>query len=190
MLSTSTQPYYHVLLSNSPPLLFSFHTLYTPTCSTLLKYDSTKSIPKIMHMYTTQLQSSRGIGVVSVCVVCVCVCCVCVVCVCVCVCVCVLWRGAASISSLANWYMVLCIYIYIANVHIKIVWVCCMHPAQLQALRIIDFMVSGLSLLCCSHFRKAACLHLSDQLRTSTSAGRLWLRSGVRPLPNSTITPR
>ena len=36
---------------------------------------------------------------------------------------------------------------------------------------------------------RAACFPLS-QLRTSTSAGRVWLRSGVRPLPDSTLTPR
>eukprot|EP00731_Ephydatia_muelleri_P018972 Em0011g1012a len=35
---------------------------------------------------------------------------------------------------------------------------------------------------------KAACFPLS-QLRTSTSAGRVWFRSGVRPLPDSTLTP-
>ena len=73
-------------------------------------------------------------------------------CVCVCVCVCVCYgEVAASISSLANWCMVLCIYIYICkctNVHIEIVWVCCIHSAQLQTLWVIDFMLSGLSLLC------------------------------------------
>ena len=82
-------------------------------------------------------------------------------CVCVCVCVCVCYgEVAASISSLANWCMVLCIYIYICkctNVHIKIVWVCCIHPAQLQTLWVIDCMLSGLSLLCCSPFRQACC---------------------------------
>ena len=31
---------------------------------------------------------------------------------------------------------------------------------------------------------KAACFPLS-QLRTSTSAGRVWLRSGVKPMPDS-----
>ncbi|KAL5515803.1 hypothetical protein EMCRGX_G001023 [Ephydatia muelleri] len=36
---------------------------------------------------------------------------------------------------------------------------------------------------------KAACFPLS-QLRTSTSAGQVWLRSGARPLPDSTLTPR
>ena len=45
------------------------------------------------------------------------------VCVCVCVCVCY-GEVAASISNMANWCMVLCIYIYICkctNVHIKMV---------------------------------------------------------------------
>ena len=41
--------------------------------------------------------------------------CVCVCCVCEHVCVCVLWRGAASISSLVNSCMVLCIYIISRN---------------------------------------------------------------------------
>ena len=36
---------------------------------------------------------------------------------------------------------------------------------------------------------RAACFPLS-QLRTCTSAGQVWLRSGVRPLPDSTLTPR
>ena len=95
-------------------------------------------------------------------------------------------------------------YIYTCrctNVHIKIVWVCCIHPPpQLQTLR---GMLSGLSLLCCSPsdrltavriegmkgevtvMSKAACFHLS-QLRTSTSSGQvwLWLRSRVRPYPH------
>ena len=71
------------------------------------------------------------------------------------------------------------------STYIKIVWVCCMHPTQLQTLRVIDFMLSGLSLLCCSPsdrlaavriegikgevtmMSKAACFPLS-QLRTST----------------------
>ena len=35
---------------------------------------------------------------------------------------------------------------------------------------------------------KAACFPLS--LRASTSAGRVWVSSGVRPLPDSTLTPR
>ncbi|KAL5489088.1 hypothetical protein EMCRGX_G018139 [Ephydatia muelleri] len=35
---------------------------------------------------------------------------------------------------------------------------------------------------------KAACFPLS-QLRTSTSTGQVWLKSGVRPLPDSTLTP-
>ena len=77
------------------------------------------------------------------------------VCVYMCVYVCVCYgEVAASISSLANWCMVLCIY---TNVHIKIVWVCCIHPAQLQTLRVIDFRLSGLSLLCCSPLRQACC---------------------------------
>ena len=117
---------------------------------------------------------------------------------------------AASISSLANWCMVLCIYIYICNctnVHVKIVWVCCIHPAKLETLWGIDFVLSSLSLFCCSPFRrlaavwiegikgditvmsKAACFPLS-QSRTSTSTGQVWLRSGVRPLPDSTLTQR
>ena len=60
------------------------------------------------------------------CVCCVCVlrvCCVCVLRVCVCVCV----RER------------------------KMVWVCCIHPSQLQHL-VIDFMLSGISLLCCVPF--------------------------------------
>ena len=66
-----------------------------------------------------------------------------------CVCVCY-GEVAASISSLANWCMVLCIYIFICkctNVHIKIVWVCCIHPAKLQQLRslILCFLVSASS---------------------------------------------
>ena len=36
---------------------------------------------------------------------------------------------------------------------------------------------------------RAACFPLS-QLRTSTSAGRVRLKSGVMPLPDSTLTPR
>ena len=36
---------------------------------------------------------------------------------------------------------------------------------------------------------KAACFPLS-QLRTSTSTSQVWLRSGVRPLPDSKLTPR
>ena len=36
---------------------------------------------------------------------------------------------------------------------------------------------------------KAAGFHLS-QLRTSTSTGWVWRRSGVRQLPDSTLTPR
>ena len=116
---------------------------------------------------------------------------------------------AASISSLANWCMVLCIYIYICKCTYKdtVVWVCCIHPAKLRTLWVIDFMLSGLSLLCCSPFRrlaavriegikgevtvmsKAACFLLS-QLRTSTSTGQVRLRSVVRPLPDSTLTPR
>ena len=95
---------------------------------------------------------------------------------------------AASISSLANWCMVHCVYIYICrctNVQIKIV---CIHPFQLQPLTVIDCMLSGPSLLCSAPsdrlaavriegikgevtvMSKAACFPLS-QLRTSTSAG-------------------
>ena len=126
----------------------------------------------------------------------------------VCVCVCY-GEVAASISSLANWCMVLCIYIYICkctNVHIKIVWVCCIHPSQLQTLGVIDFMLSGLNSSATAPsdwlaavriegikrevtvMSKAACFPLS-QLRTCTSTGQVWLRSGVRPLPDSTLTP-
>ena len=36
---------------------------------------------------------------------------------------------------------------------------------------------------------KEACFPLS-QLRTSTSTGQVWLKSGVRSLPDSTLTPR
>ena len=36
---------------------------------------------------------------------------------------------------------------------------------------------------------RAACFPFS-QLRTSTSAGRVWLKSGVMPLPDTTLTPR
>ena len=54
---------------------------------------------------------------VTVCVYSVCVChCVRVQCVCVCVCVCY-GEVAVSISSLANWCMVLCIYIYICKMY-------------------------------------------------------------------------
>ena len=72
-------------------------------------------------------------------------------CVYVCVSVCVCYgQVAGSISSLANWCMVLCIYTYIhkcTNVHINIVWVRCMHPTQLQTLWVIDlcFLVSASS---------------------------------------------
>ena len=143
--------------------------------------------------------------------VCVCVLCVLFVCVHVC-CVCVggcYGEVAASISRLAYWYMVFCIYMYICkctNVR-KIVWVCFRHPSQPQTLKVFEFMLFCLSLLCCSPFRqaaavriegvkgevtvmsKAACFHLS-QLRTNTSAGQVWVRSGVTLLPNSTLSLR
>ena len=135
--------------------------------------------------------------------VCVCVCVFVFGCVCVCVCY---GEVAASISSLANWCMVLCIYIYICKCT-NVVWGCRIHPAQLQALRVIDlcFLVSAFSAAVPSDrlaavriegmkgevtvMSKAACFSLS-QLTISTSAGRLWLRSGVRSLPDSTLTPR
>ena len=146
-------------------------------------------------------------------VACVCVCmCVCVhVCVCVCVYVCVLCVWVCVMERLLPqfqaWLIGTWCSVYtctFANVQmyihcIKIVWVCCRYPSQLQTLQVIEFMLSGLSLLCCIRIEgikgedtvisKAACFHLS-QLRTSTSAGRVWLRSGVRPLPNSTLTLR
>ena len=87
---------YHGLLSNSnppppPPSFLKSLSSLTPrhlisqhtTCSTLLKHDAQKSIPKITHMYTTQLQSR------CMCCMCVCVCVYVCVYVCVCVCVCV-----------------------------------------------------------------------------------------------------
>ena len=135
----------------------------------------------------------------------------CVVCVCVCVCVCVMERlHAASISSMADWCMVLCMYICkCTNECIEIVWVCFIHPAQLKTLRAMDFMLSGLSLLYTAapsdrlaavriegikrsgHLDVKGSMFPLFQLRTSTSAGGwVWLRSGVRPLPNSTLTPR
>ena len=85
-----------------------------------------------------------------VCCVCVCVCvrvcvCMCVgVCMCVCVCLCY-GEAAASISSLANWSMVLCIYVYICKLYKctdkDSLRICCIHPAQFQTLiRVIDYV--------------------------------------------------
>ena len=96
--------------------------------------------------------------------VCVCVVCVCVVCMCVCVCVCVCYgEVAASISSLADWCMVLCRPRYIYQ-HLQM-YKCAYKgsvgmlytPSPAPTLRVIHFMLSGLSLLCCSPFRQACC---------------------------------
>ena len=35
------------------------------------------------------------------------------------------------------------IHLQCTNVHIKLVWVCCIHPSKLQTLRVIDFMLSA-----------------------------------------------
>ena len=75
-------------------------------------------------------------------------------CVCVCVSVCVMERLLPQFQAwlIGPWCSV---YTYtFANVHIKIVLVCCIHLAKLQTLWVIDFMLSGLSLLCCSPFRR------------------------------------
>ena len=148
---------YHGLLSNSTfrPLLFS-------TATPLLHHNTPYLTHRALHAaHFKNMTSTKAYPRLHTCILpsfnparymC---------CVCVCVCVCVYCgEVAASISSLANWCMVLCRYIYICkctNVHIKIVWVCCIHPAQLQTLRVIDFMFSGLSLLCCRLFRQACC---------------------------------
>ena len=69
------------------------------------------------------------------------------------------------------------------------------------------FMLSGLSLLCAAPSDRIAAVriegikgevtvmskrqHVSLSPNwTSTSAGQVWLRSGLRPLPDSTLTPR
>ena len=121
----------------------------------------------------------------------------CVVCVCY-------GEVAASISSLANWCMLFCIYMYICkctNVRIKIVWVwpipsskhlesCFLVSASSAAAPSDRLLLLGLKGL---RERSLWCQrqHVSlSPLRTSTSAGRVWLRSGVRPLPDSTHTPR
>ena len=77
---------------------------------------------------------------------------------------------------------------------VNIVWVCYIQPSQLQTLRVIDFMLSGLSLLCCSPsdrlaavriegikgevtvMSKAACFYLSE-LRTSKHVTQMIVES-------------
>ena len=90
------------------------------------------------------------VACVHVCV-CLCVCaCVCVhVCVCMCVCacvcvhVCVLWRDCCL--NFKAWLIGAWCTVYtfanVQNVQTKIVWVCYIHPSQLQTLRVIDFML-------------------------------------------------
>ena len=86
LLSNSIRPsFLNSLSSLTPQHLHISHT--TVHVAQFKNMTSTKSIPKITHMYTTQLQSSCDICDMY----CVCVCaCVCVcMCVCACVCACV-----------------------------------------------------------------------------------------------------
>ena len=118
-----------------------------------------------------------------------------------CVCVCVCYREfAASISSLASWCMMLCIYIHICKyTNVQTVYkdsLGMQHtpiPAYafwsqlpllqpLQTCRIAAVKIEGIKGEV-TVMSKAACFHFS-QLRTSTSAGLLWLRSGITLLPD------
>ena len=136
-----------------------------------LKYDQHIYTQGYTHVYyITQLQSGRGM------------------CLHVCVCMCVLWRSCClnlKLGKLVHGALYIC-----KCTNVQIVWVCCIHLSQLQTLRVIDFMLSGLSLLCCSPsdrlvavriegikgevtvMSKAACFLLS-QLKTSTSTGQV-----------------
>ena len=120
-------------LLNSPTPWYTTtrpYLTHNTTCSTLLNMTST--YPRLRTCILPSFNPA-AVCVLHVCVcacVCVCVCarararacvCVCVcarVCVCVCMCVCArvcYGEVAASISSLANWCMVLCMYIYICK---------------------------------------------------------------------------
>ena len=176
---------------------------------------STKAYPRLC----TCILPSFNPAVVYVLCVCVCVCvcvcaCVCVcICVyvfmCVCVCACVMERFLPQFQAwlIGAWCSE---YTYtFANLTYKDSVGMLYTPSPTPSTyKVIDFMLSGLSLLCFSPFRqacytvrieeikgevtmmsKSACFPLS-QLRTSTSAGQVWLRSGVRLLPDSTLSLR
>ena len=128
----------------TPPPFFSQKPLLSYTTTPHISHTTLHVAHSKHDQHKKHTQRQKAYPRLCTCYVCVHVC-VCVrvcvhvcvyACVCVCVCVCVCYREvAASISSLANWRMVLCIYISICkctNVHIKIVWVCCIHSPALN----------------------------------------------------------
>ena len=114
-LSNSTAPPPPPFSSQQP--LLSYTTTLPYLTHNTIATCNTKSMVTHMYMYSTQLQSGRGM-----CAACVCVCvCMCVY-MCVCMCVCVLWKSCCLNFKLAWLISAWCsVYTYtFANVHMYI----------------------------------------------------------------------